>query len=74
MDRTDKFRAETAAADLDSLDELQPSAWPALDWLDTEGKENQSRKMTFIGSKQFASSCWGPRDPRKRSRFTRLLC
>lgn len=42
----------------------QPSAWSALDWWDIERNENQSRKMTFRGIKQFASSCRDPGNPR----------
>lgn len=53
--------------------DLEPSAWPALDWLDIERNKNQSRKMTFHGIKQFASSCRDPGTPVRASRFARLL-
>lgn len=53
---------------------LEPSAWPALDWLDIERNENQSRKMTFRGIKQFASSCRDPGTPVRAGRFAWLLC
>lgn len=53
---------------------MEPSAWPALDWLDIERNENQSRKMTFCRIKQFASSCRDPGTPVRASRFAWLLC
>jgi hypothetical protein len=52
----------------------EPSVRPAFDWLDTERNENQSRKMTFSGMKQFASSCRDPETPGRASRFAWLLC
>lgn len=60
MGREDELRVRLQLLTWPLMTSLAPSAWPALDWLDIERNENQSRKMTFSGIKQFASSC---RDP-----------
>lgn len=74
MGREDQFRDEAAAADLATRTRLEASAWPVVDWLDIERNENQSRRMTFSGIKQFASSCRDPGTPVRVSRFAWLLC
>lgn len=43
----------------------QPSAWPAVDWWDVARNDDQSKKMTFLGIKHFASSCRGPGTPQE---------
>lgn len=72
----ERVPGESAAADLADQDpqSSEPSARAALDWLDIERNENQSRKMTFHGIKQFASSCRDPGTSVRASRFAWLLC
>lgn len=63
MGREDELRVRLQLLTWPLMTSLEPSAWPALDWLDIERNENQSRKMTFSGIKQFASSCRDPETP-----------
>ena len=42
--------------------DLEPSAWPVVDWLDIERNKNQSRRMTFreLSNLQAAAEILGP--------------